>query len=110
MGGSCCKTSGDFEIKFKRSNILTNKIKYNNNIKKINIINNSGYSIEMDINIDWTFKEIKNKYCDLIRKKNINKLIFVYKGKLLEENASLKSMGIDNEITIYAFDGNDYNT
>ena len=46
----------------------------------------------------------------MIGKKNINKLVFVYKGKVIEENDSLNSLGIQDEITIVAFDGNDYNT
>ena len=110
MGGSCCKSSGDFEIKFKQTNTYTNGIKYNSNNIKINIVDNSGYSIKMEININKTFNEIKKKYCDLIKKKDINKLIFVYKSKVIEENSTPFSMGIDKETTIYSFDGNDYNT
>ena len=108
MGGSCCKSSRDnIEIKFSQTN--TNKIKYNNNIK-LNIISGTEYPIKMNVNPNWTFNEIKKKYCILLHKNDINKLIFVYKGKVIEENGSLYSMGIFEEITIYAFDGNDYNT
>ena len=108
MGGNCCKSSGDnIEIKFSQTN--KNRIRYNNNIK-LNITNGSGYPIKMNINPNWSFNEIKKKYCILMRKKDIDKLIFVYKGKIKEENNSLNSMGIEEEITIYAFDGNDYNT
>ena len=64
----------------------------------------------MNINPNWSFNEIKKKYCILVGKKDDNKLIFVYKGKVIEENNSLNSMGIEEEITICAFDGNDYNT
>ena len=110
MGGSCCKTSGDVEIKFKQTNTYTNKNKPNSYNIKINVINSSGFSIQMDININWTFGEIKNKYCELIGKKDFNKLIFVYKSKVLEENETPISIGIDKETTIYSFDGNDYNT
>ena len=110
MGGSCCKTSGDMEIKFKHTNSYINKIGKNNNNIKLNIINNNGYSIQMDIDRNWTFDEIKDKYCQLIGKKDNNKLIFVYKSKVLEESDSPISLDIDKEITIYAFDGNDYNT
>ena len=42
-------------------------------------------------------------------KKDDNKLIYFYKGKIIEENDSLNSMGIEEEITRCAFDGNDYN-
>ena len=77
---------------------------------KVNIIDNSGYNISLDADLNWTFNEVKNKYCLLKRKNNINKLIFVYKGKVLEENVTLISLDIDKELTIYAFDGNDYNT
>ena len=109
MGGSCCKTSGDnIEIKFSQTN--TSRIRYNNNNIKLNITSSSGYPIKMNINPNWPFSEIKKKYCILIGKKDINKLRFVYKGKVIEENNSLNSMGIDEEITICAFDGNDYNT
>ena len=113
MGGSCCKSSGDnIEIKFSQ----TSRIRYNNNNNnnnnkiKLNITTGTGYPIKMNINPNWSFNEIKKKYGILIGKKNINKLIFVYKGKVIEENNSLNSMGIDEEITICAFDGNDYNT
>ncbi len=110
MGGNCCKTSGDIEIQFKQTNTFTNRIRYNDNKIRINIIGCIGYTIKMDINPNWTINEIKSKYCDLIGKKNINKLVFFYKGKLLDENITLSSIKIDKEITIYAFDGNDYNT
>ena len=110
MGGSCCKSSADFEIKFKQTNTFTNRIKYNSNNIKINIVDSSGFANKIEININWTFKEIKKKYCDLIKKNDNNKLIFVYKSKVIEENSTPISMGIDKEITIYSFDGNDYNT
>ena len=107
MGGSCCKTSGDYtEIKFSKS--VTNRIRYNN--INIHITSASGFPINLKINPTWSFSEIKKKYCDMVGKKNINKLVFVYKGKVIEDNDSLNSMGIDDEITIVAFDGNDYNT
>ena len=111
MGGSCCKSSGDnIEIKFSQTN--KNRIRYNNNNNniKLNITNGSGYPTKMNINPNWSFNEIKKKYCILQGKKDDNKLIFVYKGKVIEENNSLNSMGIEEEITICAFDGNDYNT
>ena len=109
MGGSCCKTSGDnIEIKFSQTN--TSRIRYNNNNIKLNIMSSIGYPIKMSINPNWSFNEIKKKYCSMVGKKYIDKLIFVYKNKIIEENNSLSSMGIDEEITIYAFDGNDYNT
>ena len=110
MGGTCCNSSGDFEIKFKQTNTYTNKISYNARMIKVNIIDNNGFNISLDADLNWNFNEIKNKYCLLIRKSNINKLIFVYKGKVLEENVTLISLDIDKELTIYAFDGNDYNT
>ena len=109
MGGSCCKSSGDnIEIKFSQTN--TSRIRYNHNNIKLNITNGSGYPIKMNINPNWSFNEIKKKYCILMGKKDFNKLIFVYKGKVIEEDKSLNSMGIDEEITVCAFDGNDYNT
>ena len=115
MGGSCCKSSGDnIEIKFSQTS--TSRIRYNQNNQnnqnkiKLNITTGSGYPIKMNINPNMPFNEIKKNYGKLIGKKNINKLIFVYKGKVIEENNSLNSMGIDEEITICAFDGNDYNT
>ena len=109
MGGSCCKTSGDFtEIKFSKS--VTSRIRYNNNNIKIHITSASGYPINLNISPNLSFNEIKKKYCNIIGKKNVNKLVFVYKGKVLEENDSLSSLGIEDEITIVAFDGNDYNT
>lgn len=108
MGGSCCKTSGDFtEIKFSKS--ATSRIRYNNNIK-LHITNANGYPINMNINPNMSFHEIKKKYCNILGKKNVNKLVFLYKGKVIEENESLNSMGIDEEINVVAFDGNDYNT
>ena len=108
MGGSCCKSSGDYtEIKFNKS--VTNRIKYNNNIK-IHITSGNGYPINITINPNIPFSEIKRQYCNLIGKKNIDKLVFVYKGKVIEESDSLNSMGINDEINIVAFDGNDYNT
>ena len=108
MGGSCCKTSGDYtEIKFSKS--VTSRIRYNNNVK-IHITSASGYPINLNISPNLSFNEIKKKYCNIIGKKNVNKLVFVYKGKVLEENDSLSSLGIEDEITIGAFDGNDYNT
>ena len=107
MGGVCCKTSGDYtEIKFSKS--VTNRIRSNN--IKIHITSGIGYPLSMNINPNWSFDEIKKRYCNLVGKKNINKLVFVYKGKVIEEKDSLSSMGIDDEITIAAFDGNDYNT
>ena len=93
MGGSCCKTSGDYtEIKFSKS--VTSRIRYNNNIK-IHITSASGYPINLNISPNLSFNEIKKKYCNMIGKKNVNKLVFVYKGKVLEENDSLSSLGID---------------
>ena len=109
MGGSCCKNSGDnIEIKFSKTS--TSRIRYNqnNNKIKLNITTGSGYSTKMNINPNMSFDEIKKNYGKLIGKKNINKLVFVYKGKVIEENNTLNSMGIDEEITICAFDGNDY--
>jgi hypothetical protein len=83
MGGSCCKSSGDnIEIKFSQTN--TNRIRYNNNNIKLNITGSSGYPIKMNVNPNWPFSEIKKKYCILIGKTDINKLIFVYKGKVME--------------------------
>ena len=109
MGGSCCKSSGDnIEIKFSKTN--TSRIRENHNKIKLNITTGSGYPIKMNINPNWSFNEIKKKYCILMGKKEISKLIFVYKGKVIEDNNSLNSMGIDEEITVCAFDGNDYNT
>ena len=109
MGGNCCKTSGEVEIKFKQTGTYTNKIKFNSKNIKINIINSNGYPIQMDVNPNWTFRDIKNKYCQLIGKKDFDKLIFMYKNKVLEENETPISIGVDKEITIYSFDGNDYN-
>ena len=107
MGGSCCKSSGDYtEIKFSKS--ATSRIKYNNNIK-IHITSGSGIPINMNISPNMPFNEIKRKYCKLVNKKNFDKLVFVYKGKVIEETDSLNSMGIIYEINIVAFDGNDYN-
>ena len=109
MGGSCCKTSSDFtEIKFNKS--VTNRIRYINNNIKIHITSGCGYPISIDAHPNLSFKEIKKQYCKIIGKKTSNKLVFVYKGKVIEENESLKSLGIQDEITIVAFDGNDYNT
>ncbi len=108
MGGSCCKTSGDFrEIKFSKS--ATSRIRYNNNIK-LHITNSNGLPINMNINPNWSFNEVKKKYCNMVGKKNFNRLIFLYKGKVIEDNDSLNSMGIEDEINIVAFDGNDYDT
>ena len=108
MGGSCCKSSGDFtEIKFSKSAI--NRIRYNNNLK-IHITSGNGYPINITINPNMPFSEIKRQYCNLIGKKNDDKLVFVYKGKVIEENDSLNAMGINDEINVVAFDGNDYNT
>ena len=114
MGIYCCKSSGDFtEIKF--SSTTGSRIKTNNINKtstddkiKININNNKGYAINMIINHNLPFGELKKKYCEFVGKTNSNKLIFLYKGKVLEENESLFSLGIFDEITILAFDGNDY--
>ena len=109
MCGSCCKTSSEFkEIKFSKS--VTNRIRYNNNNIRIHITSGCGYPINMDINPNLLFSEIKKQYCKIIGKKTTNKLVFVYRGKVIEENESLKSLGIQDEITIVAFDGNDYNT
>ena len=106
MGGSnCYKTSRDREIRFSKS--ITNRIRYNNNIK-LHITSGAGYPIHLNINPNLPFNEVKKKYCNLIGKTNINKLVFIYRGKVLGENDSLNSMGIDDEITIVAFDGNDY--
>ena len=110
MGGSCCKTSGDIEIQFKQTNTFTNKIRKNNNNIRINIKSGIGLPIIMDINQNMTFNEIKKEYCKLIGKKDNNKLIFVSKGKLLDENTNLNFLKNEEEIIIYAFDGNDYNT
>ena len=114
MGIYCCKSSGDFpEIKF--STTTGSRIKTNNINKtstddkiKINITNSKGYTINMIINHNLLFGELKNKYCEFIGKPKSNKLVFLYKAKVLEENESLFSMGIFEEITILAFDGNDY--
>ena len=64
----------------------------------------------MNIDPNMIFNEIKKDYCNIVHKKDIDKLVFVYKGKVIEEDDSLHSMGINDEITIAAFDGNDYNT
>ena len=115
MGIYCCKSSGDFpEIKF--STTTGSRIKTSNNINKtstddkikINITNSNGYSISMIINHNLLFGELKKKYCEFIGKTKTNRLVFLYKGKVLEENESLFSMGIFDEITVLAFDGNDY--
>ena len=115
MGIYCCKSSGDLtEIKF--STTTGSRIKTNNNINKkntddkikINIIDSNGHTINMIINHNLTFDDLKKEYCELIGKKNSNKLVFLSKGKVLEENESLFSMGIFEEITVLAFDGNDY--
>ena len=115
MGIYCCKSSGDFlEIKF--STTTGSRIKTSNHINKtntddkikINITNNNGNTIKMIINHNLPFGELKKKYCELIGKKNSNKLVFLDKGKVLEENESLFSLGIFDEISILAFDGNDY--
>ena len=114
MGIYCCKSSGDLtEIKF--STTTGSRIKTNNINKtstddkiKINITNNKGYNINMIINHNLLFSELKKNYCELIGKTNSNKLVFLYRGRVLEENESLYSMGIFDEITIMAFDGYDY--
>ena len=115
MGIYCCKSSGDFpEIKF--STTTGSRIKTNNNINKtsthdkikINITNSNGYTISMIINQNLSFGQLKKKYCEFIGKTKTNKLVFLNKGKVLEENESLFSMGIFDEITVLAFDGNDY--
>ena len=114
MGIYCCKSSGDLtEIKFSTttgSRLKTNNInKTNTDDKiKINIINNNGYCTNMIIKHNLPFSELKKKYCEIAKKKNSNKLVFLYQGKLLEENDSLFSLGIFDEITVLAFDGNDY--
>ena len=110
MGANCCKISGDAEIKFTHTNSYTNKLGKNSNFIKLNIINSSGFSMNIDVNPNWTLGMIKNKYCELVGKKEINKLIFYYKNKVLEENESPINLSKDKEITIYSFDGNDYNT
>ena len=107
MGGSCCKISGNFsEIQFSQSN--TSRIKYNNNIK-LNVTSADGYTINMYIDPKWSIQEIKNKYCSMKGKKDCEKLVFMYKQRLLDEEESLDSLGIGNEITIIALDSNDYN-
>ncbi len=114
MGIYCCKSSGDLtEIKFSTttgSRLKTNNINKTNTDDKIriNITNNNNYSINMIIKHNLPFGELKKKYCQKLGKKNSNKLVFLYQGKLLEENDSLYSLGIFDEITVLAFDGNDY--
>ena len=115
MGIYCCKSTGEnTEIKF--STTSGSRMKTNNNINrtntddkiKINIKNNNGYTINMIINHNLPFGELKKQYCELIGKSNSHRLIFMYKEKTMDENESLFSMGIFEEITILAFDGNDY--
>ena len=114
MGIYCCKSSGDLtEIKFSTttgSRIKTNNInKKNTDDKiKINITDSNGQTINMIIEHNFSFGDLKKQYCELIGKKNSNKLVFLSKGKVLEETESLYSMGIYDEITVLAFDGNDY--
>ena len=114
MGIYCCKSSGDLpEIKFSTTTSSrikgTNINKSNTDDKiRINITYSKGYTNNMIINHNMQFGELKKKYCEFIGKTNSNKLVFLYKGIVLEENQSLFSMGIVDEITIMAFDGNDY--
>ena len=62
----------------------------------------------MTINQRSLFSEVKKKYCLLTKKNEDDLIIFVYKGKTLDENESLYSLGINEGITIAAFDSNDY--
>ena len=78
-----------------------------NNIK-IKITTNGRNPITMTINQKSLFSEVKKKYCLLARKNEDHPIIFVYKGKTLDENESLFSLGINEGITIVAFDSNDY--
>ena len=78
-----------------------------NNIK-IKISTNGSNPITMTINQRSLFSEVKKKYCLLTKKNEDDLIIFVYKGKTLDENESLYSLGINEGITIAAFDSNDY--
>ena len=112
--GNCCNSREGSEIKFSQGGenprIRLNKdAKDNNdNFIKIKIRTNGGDPITMNINEKSLFSEVKKKYCLLTKKSEDDIIIFVHKGKTIEENESLYSLGINEGITIAAFDSNGY--
>ena len=111
--GSCCNSRENSEIKISQCNsnprIRLSKDEDNNsNFIKIKIITNGGNPITMNVKQKSLFSEVKKKYCLLARKNENDLIIFVHKGKTIEENESLYSLGINEGITIAAFDSNDY--
>ena len=83
MGINCCKYSGDLsEKKFsttKRNRIKTNNINKKNTDDKIkmNITDNNEQTINMIIEHNLSFSELKKQYCELIYKKiRINWLFY----------------------------------
>ena len=112
--GNCCNSQDipKIEVSQKDSNP---RIRFNkeenfndNSIIKITITTNGGNPISMNINQKSLFREVKKKYCLLTRKNEDDIIVFIYKGKTIEENESLDSLGINDGITIAAFDSNDY--
>ena len=84
MGIYCFKSSGDlYEKKFsttKRNRIKTNNINKKNTDDKIkmNITDNKGQTINMIIEHNLSFGELKKQYCELIYKKiRINWLFYL---------------------------------
>ena len=98
-----CQIGENHRIKFNREE------SYNeNNIIKINITTNGGNPITMNINQKSFFREVRKKYCLLMRKNEDEIIVFIYKGKTIDENDSLYSLGIFEGSTIAAFDSNEY--
>ena len=116
--GTCCNSEDISGIKLCQSNI-TSRIKFNkdednnddnteNNNINIKIVTNNVTPISMNINKKCLFSEVKKKYCLLAKKSEDDIIIFIFKGKTIDENQSLYSLGINEGITIAAFDSNDY--
>ena len=112
--GNCCNSRENSELKFSQSGanlrIKLNKDDDDNidNFIKIKIITNGGNPVTMNINQKSLFREVKKKYCLLAKKNEDDIIIFVHKGRTIEENETLSSLGVSEEITIAAFDSNDY--
>ena len=114
--GTCCNSDDISGIKLSQSKFLANsRISFNkdenvidNNNIIINITTNGANPISMLINKKCLFSEVKKKYYLLAKKSENDIIVFVYKGKTIDENESLNSLGINENITIAAFDSNDY--
>ena len=62
----------------------------------------------MNLNQKSLFGEVRKKYCLLTKKNQDDFIIFIYKGKTIDENESLYSLGINEGTSIAVFDSNDY--